>query len=69
MSEIQSILFSKGKWNTRKARTWLKTHDFIPLKKAHTTKNYYRYQIRKPMKGRKFKTIGLTDGVKAVVRF
>ena len=47
-SKIQSVLFKKSNWNTTKARNWLKKNKIKPMKRVHTTLNYYRYRILKP---------------------
>lgn len=43
--EIHAILFNKNKYDTIKARSMLKKHDFIPIKRVKITDKYYRYTL------------------------
>jgi len=44
---LQAVLFDKDYFDTKHSRHFLKIHKIEPLKRAHTTENYYRYRIRK----------------------
>ena len=65
---IISVLFDKKKFDTKKARDYLKKKNLIAIKKVHITDRYYRYRINKAKKNRKFQTWNVkTDGVKYIV--
>ena len=67
-SEIQALLFDRDYFNGHEARRWIKAHEFI-APKCHATKNYLRYRQEDPSEFKKkgFRTIVLTEGIKAVV--
>lgn len=54
---LQAILFDKSKWSSTQAMRWLKKYDFVPIKKAHVTKNYRRYRLVEPKESFKYRTI------------
>ena len=63
MSEIHSISFltERGKWNTTKARRWLKKHNLTPIKRVDKVKvngilTQLRYRIRNPQEFESFST-------------
>lgn len=60
-SDIHSVLFRKDKYDTRSARSRLKNHNLKPIKKVHTTKNFYRYRIRDPTLFKSFMTKKIDD--------
>ena len=64
---IQSIMFEKNKYNTEKARKWLKKYNYKPIKRVDKTKNFLRYRIREPKKGTMYRTINFGDDIKSVV--
>ncbi len=66
MSEIQSIIFEKDMFTTKKANRWLKKNKISPIKKVHETKNYYRYRITEPDFDY-YITKQLSDGIKLVI--
>lgn len=45
---IQAILFKKKYWNTERAREYLKSRNYEPIKRVHKTKNYLRYRLQEP---------------------
>lgn len=55
--EIQSIIFTKQKWDATGARKWLKKHNFKPIKRVHKTERYLRYRLRDPGIYSKFRTL------------
>jgi hypothetical protein len=67
-SEIQSLIFDKRLFDERKARTWINRHRFID-KEIDATNASFRFRQRDPNKFDRssFRTITLTDGVKAVI--
>jgi hypothetical protein len=69
MSYIQSILFDRNKYNLPSSYDWLSEHNIKPLKNAHITKDYIRYRIVEPDNSRKYRTISLTNDIKAVIEF
>jgi hypothetical protein len=49
MSKIQAIVFSKSKgWGKLKAKHWLKSHNYVPIKKVHDNGTQLRYRLRPP---------------------
>src|SRR5687768_17390813 len=62
MSEVQSIFFNSSKYNTRQARTYLKKHDYKPLKKVHQTPNGLKYRLQLPSKYKDFRSEKIDDG-------
>lgn len=65
--EVQAVLFNKDKWTSTKARTWLKKHDYKPIKRAHITKNEIRFRITEP-KYDDYRTIKLNNsGIELVL--
>lgn len=64
--KIQSVLFKRRYWSTRKARKWLKKHRLKRIKRVHRTKSYYRYRIREP-KFDKYTTKSIKKSVKLVL--
>lgn len=69
MSYIQSILFNRDKYNLTSSYDWLLRHNITPEKSAHITENYIRYRIVLPDKSKKYRTISLTNDIKAVIEF
>ncbi|MCP4394552.1 MAG: phage portal protein [Alphaproteobacteria bacterium] len=63
--EIQSLIFSKGKFTREQAVKWAKEHDFKSSKVDETDESY-RLRQNDPSKYDKFRTGEITDGVKAV---
>ena len=45
---IQSVLFDINYWTTPEARQYLNKKGYIPIKRVHTTANYYRYRLIDP---------------------
>ncbi len=66
---IQAVIFSKSEWTTNNARIWLKSHNIIPIKRVHKTKNYLRYRIVEPdqFKNYYMKTLENIKGVRFVM--
>lgn len=69
-TEVQSLLFDKGKWTVTAARGWLSSHGY-KTPKAESSGEYHRFRQRPPFmfKAGTFRTIafGKTKGIKAVI--
>lgn len=65
---VQSIIFEKGTWTKKRAKEWLKKHDY-KHGKVDTTENFYRYRQIDPKKFNKksFRTIVFGKGIEAVI--
>ena len=68
-SAIQAILFDRQQHTTQSARKWLSSHNFKPIKRVHTTKNYFRYRIRDPDIFHNFVTTAGHNGVVFIIGF
>lgn len=68
-TEIQTLIFDKKKFTKEEARKWAKDHDFSTAKGVDETGSSFRIRQKDP--GRfvagSFRTIEITDGVKAVI--
>lgn len=69
-TEIQTLIFSKDKFKTKQqVKDWLKKHDFHAIKELDETSTSFRARQKNPgefVPG-SFRTITITDGVKAVI--
>lgn len=67
-TEIQSVIFSKDKFTEKSAKSWAESNDF-KYGKVDEKKYTYRMRQESPSEYRKgsFRTIEITDGVKAVI--
>jgi hypothetical protein len=59
---LQSVLFSKDYFKPMEAIEWLKRANISPIKKMHTTYNFYRFRINEPAQG-KYYTKHIAEGV------
>lgn len=67
-SLLHAVLIPKKDFSIIKAREWLKNHNYNPI--AHrNTENFYRFRIRETIKGLKFYTQNLNNGIKLVYMF
>lgn len=66
---IQGIIFDREMFTHAQAVKWLRDNGFKAKKPADETENTYRFRLRDPgdFKAGSFRTITLTDGVKAVI--
>ena len=66
---VQTLIFSKDKFKTSgAAKAWAKRHGYKSSKVDETGKSYRLRQLEpKLFKRDSFRTIALTDGVKAVI--
>jgi hypothetical protein len=69
MSHTQAILFDRNYWTDSKAKTWLRNHNYSPIKPVHTTNNYLRYRLTEPSNHIRYRTIVLGNRIKAVVGY
>ena len=67
-SKIQSILIDTHKFTLRKAYDWVVTHGFKHNKIDVKTK-YYRFRQFNPKPYKQYRTINITDGIKAILEF
>jgi ADP-ribose pyrophosphatase YjhB (NUDIX family) len=67
-TKIQSLIFSKDKFNTKSAKSWAEKHKF-KFGKVDETTNNLRIRQHSPTNFLKtsFRTIGITNGIKAVI--
>jgi len=66
-STIQACIFPKDLFTTQQARLFLKKHNLKPIKRVHTTKNFYRYRIKNPDTNKRHVTKKLTNGVEIIL--
>ena len=68
-SRVQSVLLDTNKFTLSKAYNWVSTHGF-KYHKIDIKKNYFRFRQFNPnTKQKNYRTIELTDGVKAIIEF
>lgn len=65
-SKIQTLIFNKSHFDLKKARNWAKTHGF-KYSKIDEKENTYRIRQLDPTLFGDFRTITITNGIKAVV--
>lgn len=65
---LHAVLIPKKSYTMIKAREWLKTHNYTPIANRNT-ENFYRFRIRETVKGLKFYTQNLNNGIKLVYMF
>lgn len=64
---VQSVMFNKKQYDSKKARSWLKKHDYHPIKRVHKTKNYLRYRIREPHDNSIYRIKKISKNIKFVI--
>src|SRR5678809_408401 len=62
----QALLFDRRRFNQRTAQSWASAHGYKPIK-YHTTPNYVRARLRRPVTGGVYRTRHLTGGIRAIV--
>ena len=67
-SLLHAVLFPKVLYKLKQAKEWLKLHHFNFIHNRDTT-NYHRFRIREQIKGLKFYTIKLNNGIKMVYMY
>ena len=65
-SELQSILIDKSKFTLYQAKRWITMHGF-KIKKVDITDRFYRFRQNPPSKYKSFRTINLSNGIKAIL--
>lgn len=68
MSEIQSVIFDKGKFSRTTAREWLIAHKFKHDDMRYTT-NHIRFRQLPPRMHAKYATKKAADGVEYILMF
>lgn len=67
MSQLQAILFNKRQYNLSKAKQWLKSHNYHPLK-YHITENYIRARLQIPDYNKyHYRTNNLEKNIKSII--
>ena len=66
-SQIHSVVFNDKFWTSANARSWLKQHNLIPIKRVHHTENTLRYRIRDPRLFKRFSTKVLPNHINIVL--
>ena len=70
MSAAQAIIISKEYYSLKSANEWIKSHNFKPIKKVHTTINYYRYRLKEPNENLyNYRMKHITTGIQAVIEY
>lgn len=66
---VQSVLFSRDRYNEVGARSWLTLHEFKALGKMHPTDQYLRFRQYEPRPYERYvtKTLPNHPGVKLIV--
>lgn len=64
-NKIQSLLFPIKKYTKQKAIRWIKKHGYKYIK-IDKTKDYLRFRQISPKEFKRFRTIKLGDGIKAI---
>lgn len=67
--QVEAVLFNKQNWHPAKAKYWLKSNNYRPIKPVHITERYLRYRLQKPGTFEHLRTISLKDGVKLIVGY
>lgn len=60
---IQAVAFYKSAWSKRKAQSWLKKHQFKPIKDVHETSQMLHYRLIDPSKFKRYISKPLDDGI------
>jgi hypothetical protein len=64
-SLLHAVLFPKSLYTSKQAKDWLKLHNYHYIHNRNT-KNMYRFRVREQVKGMKFYTIVLNNGIELV---
>lgn len=67
-SLLHAVLFPKLLYTPKTAKEWLKLHNYDYIHNRQT-KNIYRFRIREQIKGMKFYTIKLNNGIDLVYMY
>lgn len=70
MPITQAIILHKDWFTLREAENWIHRHRYHPIKKVHSTLNFWRFRLKEPNENiYDYRIIKLRDGVKAVIGF
>ena len=67
-SLLHAILFPLSSYTVNDCLHWLRFHNLSPIHNRYT-KNYHRFRIREQVKGMKFYTIKLNNGIELVYMY
>ncbi len=68
MVHIQSIIFDKNLWSVKKAKEWLRNHDYI-YPKIDETSDFYRFRQKVPDKNHRYRTINIGKGIEFILMY
>lgn len=68
MSQVQSVVFDRLKWNIPKAVKWLKDHGFRAYK-VDIKPSTLRFRQMDPSQFKKYRTKTTSDGINLVIGF
>ena len=68
LSILHAILFNKSKFSLNDAKKWLETHNHKYIHNRQT-KNIWRFRIKEQIKGYKFFTKTLNNGIEFVFMY
>lgn len=63
---VQAVIFSSDLFTNAKAKNWLVSHRYVPIKGVDKTANYLRYRIRDPSQFSGFVIKEISPGIKIV---
>jgi hypothetical protein len=63
---IQSVLFTRERWNTDSAIVWLRRHQ-LRSTKVDVTDRFLRFRQYDPQPGERYRTITLDGGIEMIV--
>jgi len=66
--KIQTVLIPKEDFTLKEALQWLDDHNY-PHKKVDITEDFYRFRQMTPMKGGRYETKTLPNGVEIVLHY
>ncbi len=66
--QVQTVLFPKNEWTITEAKTWLTEHHYRHLK-VDITEDFLRFRQMTPMKGGRYATVTLPNGVELVLYY
>jgi len=66
--KVQTILFPKDEWTITEAKVWLDEHHY-KNNSLDITEEHYRFRQMTPMKGGRYITKTLPNGVEIVIHY
>lgn len=67
-SLLHAVLFPKLLYTPKQCREWLKLHNYNYIHNRDTV-NYHRFRIREQIKGMRFYTIILNNGIELIYMY